>query len=92
MLIVRTANFSKRYKKLHDNERKQLDSAIRDICADPSIGSGKKGKLSSVLIHKFMMNRQLILVAYTYKDEIITLTLIKFGPHENFYRDLENSL
>lgn len=29
------------------------------------------------------------LLAYTYNDGTITLTLFAFGPHENFYRDLK---
>lgn len=29
------------------------------------------------------------LLAYTYNDGTITLTLFAFGAHENFYRDLK---
>jgi hypothetical protein len=38
------------------------------------------------------MNNQLTLLAYSYEEQIITLTLLALGGHENFYRDIKNTL
>ena len=47
----------------------------------------KVGDLSGVFVHKFKINKQLILLSYTLDgSEINLLTL---GSHENFYRDLK---
>ena len=89
MRIVQTARFSKAVKKLHRNQKRALDDAINEIAANPVIGGLKKGDLSSVRVHKFKMVEQLALIAYTFEETTITLTLLAFGAHENFYRDLK---
>jgi len=38
------------------------------------------------------MVNQLNLLAYSYEDEVLTLSLLALGSHENFYRDLKQSL
>lgn len=45
------------------------------------------GDLSGVLVYKFKMVKQLTLLAYSYHDQTIALTLLALGTHENFYRD-----
>jgi mRNA-degrading endonuclease YafQ of YafQ-DinJ toxin-antitoxin module len=35
------------------------------------------------------MVNQLALLAYTYEDNRLILTLLALGSHENFYRDLK---
>ena len=60
--------------------------------ADPMIGDSKAGDLADVRVHKFKMANQLNLLAYSYEDEILTLTLLAIGSHENFYRDLKQPL
>jgi mRNA-degrading endonuclease YafQ of YafQ-DinJ toxin-antitoxin module len=91
MQILQTATFSKVVKKLHPNQKRELDSAIKNIMNNPSIGEPKTGDLSGVFIHKFKMINQLALLAYTYNDQTVTLTLLALGSHENFYRDLKNN-
>lgn len=91
MKVVQTATFSKAVKKLHSNQKKDLDTAIKAIIANPLIGEAKVGDLAGVLIHKFRMVKQLTLIAYTYDDDTIALTLLALGSHENFYRDLKKS-
>lgn len=59
---------------------------------EPKIGEKKIGDLSGLLVHKFRMIDMLTLIAYTYDGETITLMLIAFGSHENFYRDLKKSI
>ena len=65
---------------------------MQRLIADPMIGDSKAGDLEGVRVHKFEMANQLNLLAYSYEDEILTLTLLAIGSHENFYRDLKQSL
>jgi mRNA-degrading endonuclease RelE of RelBE toxin-antitoxin system len=89
MIILQTRLFNKIAKKLHANQKKDLDRAVKEIANKPDIGEAKKGDLSGVFVHKFKMANQLTLLAYSYNDKIITLTLLALGSHENFYRDLK---
>ena len=52
-----------------------MDDAIRAVMADPEIGQLKTGELSDILVYKFKMVKQLTLLAYTYEDQTITLSL-----------------
>ncbi len=91
MKVVQTAIFFRAVKKLHANQKKELDTAVNLVMADPSIGEKKGGDLAGVLVYKFKMLKQLMLLAYTYENEVLTLTLLALGSHENFYRDLKRS-
>lgn len=88
MKIVQTPTFIKQSKKLHDNQKRDLDSAVRTIIANPLVGDMKKGDLNGIQVYKFKMVQQLTLLAYEWhKDEL--LILLALGSHENFYRDLK---
>ncbi len=89
MNIVQTSTFSKTVKKLHRNQKNDLDKAIKVIVENPGIGDEKVGGLSGISVYKFQMVKQLTLLAYKYEDQTITLTLLALGTHENFYRDLK---
>jgi len=52
----------------------------------------KRGDLNFLQVYKFCMNNQLTLLAYSYEEQIITLTLLDVGSHENFYRDIKRSI
>jgi mRNA-degrading endonuclease RelE of RelBE toxin-antitoxin system len=80
--------FSRKVKKLKKQEKKELDDAVLDILNDPSIGEEKVGDLAGVLVYKFKINKQLILLSYTYDEDEINL--LTFGSHQNFYKDLKN--
>lgn len=88
MKIEQTLNFKKSAKKLHPNQRKDLDAAVREINQNPFIGEQKKGDLSDVRVYKFKMNKFLTLLAYSFDESSLKITLLKLGSHENFYRDL----
>jgi len=90
MKILQTRVFKKSYKKLHSNQKADLDAAIRIIINDPQAGTSKTGDLSDIRVYKFHMIKQMTLLAYTFDDQTITLTLLALGSHENFYRDLKN--
>ncbi len=91
MNILQTSSFQKAVKKLHSHQKKELDIAIKRIAENPVIGEPKVGDLAGVRVHKFKMIGQLTLLAYTFEDTTITLTLLAIGPHENFYRNLKKS-
>lgn len=91
MNILQTSTFSKTVKKLHKNQKKDLDEAVKTIMDNPRVGDEKVGDLSGVSVYKFKMVKQLTLLAYKYEDQTITLTLLALGTHENFYRDLKKS-
>jgi len=88
MNVLQTPTFKKQIKKLHRNQKQDLDAAIQKIMDAPSIGEFKKGNLSGIQVYKFKMVGQLMLLAYEFYDTEITLVMVAFGSHENFYRDL----
>ena len=92
MKVFQSRQFAKAVKKLHSNQKSDLDKAVQLLIADPMIGDSKAGDLAGVRVHKFKIVNQLNLLAYSYEDEILTLTLLAIGFHENFYRDLKQSL
>ena len=87
--VLQTPSFKKTVKKLHQNQKKDLDDAIKVLMAEPTIGEQKKGDLSFLRVYKFNMVNQLTLLGYSYEDDTVTLELIALGPHENFYRDVK---
>ncbi|UJF17019.1 type II toxin-antitoxin system RelE/ParE family toxin [Vibrio sp. SS-MA-C1-2] len=88
--VLQTPSFKKAVKKLHKNQKSDLDDIIRQLLKDPYIGEQKKGDLSFLRVYKFKMVKQLTLIGYSYEDGTVTLELMAFGPHENFYRDIKN--
>ena len=92
MNVAQTNLFLRAIKNLHTNQKTDLDNAVKTIMKAPNIGQSKTGDLSSVLVYKFKMMKQLTLLAYSYDEQTITLTLLALGTHENFYRDLKKSV
>lgn len=89
MNILQTSTFSRQVKKLHRNQKKDLDKAIKVVAKDPSIGEMKKGDLNGVQVYKFKMVKQLALLAYEFHVNELQIILLILGTHENFYRDLK---
>ncbi len=92
MQIIQTRQFKQAVKKLTAKQKKELDNAVKIIMNNPFIGQQKKGDLDFLWVYKFRMNNQLTLLAYSYEEQTITLTLLALGSHENFYRDIKNAL
>ena len=69
--------------------KKILDDAVKTVVINPLIGQPKLGDLEGVYVHKFHLQNQLILLAYVFTET--ELTLLSFGAHENFYRDLKRT-
>jgi mRNA-degrading endonuclease RelE of RelBE toxin-antitoxin system len=89
MDVLQTSTFRNAVKKLHKNQKKDLDGAVKQIMDSPDIGESKVGDLAGISVYKFKMVKQLTLLAYRYEDETVILTLLALGTHENFYRDLK---
>lgn len=90
MIILQTNRFKKAVKKLHPNQKQELDLAVKAIVNNPDLGELKVGDLAGIRVYKFKMVSQLMLLAYQFENDTITLTLLALGSHENFYRDLKS--
>lgn len=89
MQVLQTNHFKKNIKKLHTNQKTDLDTAVKSILANPYIGKEKVGDLAGIRVYKFHMIGQLTLIAYKYVIESESIILLALGTHENFYRDLK---
>lgn len=89
MKIQQTAKFKKVYKKLHRNQRQELNKALESIINNPASGEQKKGDLSWLRVHKCKILNQLTLIGYQIDEGRLILTFVAIGTHENFYRDLK---
>ncbi|MBF0109253.1 MAG: type II toxin-antitoxin system RelE/ParE family toxin [Magnetococcales bacterium] len=89
MRILQSRLFKNAVKRLHVNQKCDLDEAVRAIAADPAMGDAKVGDLAGVRVFKFKMTNQLTLLAYEYEEENGALKLLALGSHENFYRNLK---
>ena len=87
--VIQSHSFKKAVKKLHKNQKADLDAAVHTIIDNPNLVIQKVGDLSSVRIHKFKMLKQLTLLAYQIDNGQLVLTLLMIGTHENFYRDVK---
>ena len=90
MKIIQSRSFERKVKKFTKPQKKKLDSEIKKIIDNPSIGTEKKGDLRGVYVHKFKIHALQYLLAYRFNKK--NLELIMIGPHENYYRDLTNYL
>jgi mRNA interferase RelE/StbE len=87
MTVVQTPYFRRSYKKLHTNQIKAVNNAIRKVLSNPLCGDEKKGDLAGVRVYKFKVLDQQFLLAYEHDKQ--NLFLLALGVHENFYRDLK---
>lgn len=90
MELKQTRTFQNKVKKLHKNQKEQLDQALKQIVKNPLLGELKKGDLEGVRVYKFKMVNQLTLVAYLFNAQEQSVTLLAIGTHENFYNNLKS--
>ena len=88
--IIQSPIFAKQRKKLHKQQIKTLDDAVKTVFQNPFVGDIKVGDLQGVQVYKYKSRNQQSLLAYEAVDS--TLFLYTFGSHENFYRDLKKYL
>jgi mRNA-degrading endonuclease RelE of RelBE toxin-antitoxin system len=87
--VLQTPTFKKAVKKLKPNQKKELDTVVKEIMAKPALGEQKKGGLAFSRVYTFKMNKQLTLLGYGFDDVALTIKLMALGSHENFYRDIK---
>jgi len=90
--ILQSGLFSRTVKKLHPNEKKALDRAVKKIIEDPEKGILKIGDLSGVRVHKYKVKEKQFLLGYQVDSDKLVLTLLALGQHENFYRDVKKQI
>lgn len=90
MKLIQAPSFIRTVKKLHPNQKKALDKAVRTLADKPSQGDEKVGDLAGIYIYKFKVENLEWLLAYRIQSKS-HLTLLVVGPHENFYRDLKRT-
>ena len=87
--VLQTQNFKKAVKKLHKNQKSDLDKAVKALIEEPLLGEQKKGDLAFLRVFKFKMTKQLTLLGYSYENGAVVLELIALGSHKNVYRDVK---
>ena len=90
MKILQSRSFERKVKKFSKRQKLQLDEQVKLIAENPTIGTGKKGDLRGIYVHKFKIKTTQYLLAYRFVEEDLELVMI--GPHENYYRDLKKHL
>ncbi|MBL4909847.1 MAG: type II toxin-antitoxin system RelE/ParE family toxin [Alteromonadaceae bacterium] len=85
--ILQTPSFKKSVKKLHKNQKADLDKIVKVLMLNPLLGEQKKGDLAFMRVYKFNMAKQLTLLGYSFENGTLVLELMALGAHENFYRN-----
>ena len=83
--VTQSSAFARGYKKLHQRQKLDVDTAVNIIVANPLAGEVKRGDLAGVYVYKFKSQTQLMLLAYGFNPK--TRHLLLLGSHENFYRE-----
>ena len=91
-LIIKQSNsFKKSIKKLPQQHKATLDNEVKKLAQNPLMGEQKKDGLDFLRVHKFKLSNQEVLLGYMLEEDELILTLLKFGAHENFYRDIKKT-
>ena len=85
--VTQSSAFARGYKRLHQRQKQDVDSAVNVIVTNPLAGEAKRGDLAGVYVYKFKSQTQLMLLAYEFDPK--TRHLLLLGSHENFYRELK---
>ena len=92
LTIKQSNSFKKTVKKLPKQHKVILDEEVSKLINNPDIGERKKGDLDFLRVHKFKLLNYEFLLGYMYEEDEIILTLLKLATHENFYRDIKNTI
>ena len=90
--VFKVNRLRKVFRKLPTRLLEILDVEIEKIANNPLIGESKHGDLAGIRVHKFNYHGLQYLIAYLIDNIERAVTVIAFGPHENFYRDLKRYL
>ena len=84
---MQSNGFHRAYRRLNEDQKVDVDEAVKTIVEDPTLGEAKKGDPAGVFVYKFQCVGTRLLLAYEYDPATRWLLLV--GTHENFYRDLK---
>jgi len=90
--VEQSTRFGKAKRRLRPKDQLTLDEEVKKIVENPIIGGMKTGALKGVRVLKFKTGPLQLLLAYEFNERRHVVELLDVGPHENFYRDLENYL
>lgn len=79
--VYQVPTFTKAFKKFSDKDKELIEDEIDLIIENPDIGEQKKGDLSHLWVHKFIMNNQQVLLGYSLREEQLELWLLNIGGH-----------
>jgi len=82
--VTQSSTFARAYKKLHPNQKQDVDKAVEVLVDNPFAVEAKRGDLAGVYVYKFKSQVKLLLLAYEFDPK--TRHLLLLGSHENFYR------
>lgn len=90
MRVLTTPRFDRSVKKVHAQEKRALDDAVKTVIVDTDAGELKKGDLAGLRVYKYRFNSEQMLLAYAANKAEQVIILMGYGRHENFYRDLKH--
>ncbi|MBI4634797.1 MAG: type II toxin-antitoxin system RelE/ParE family toxin [Candidatus Rokubacteria bacterium] len=91
-MVEQSARFARSKRRLHPKGQLALDDQVKKLMESPLGGEPKTGALAGVRVVKFKVDRQQLLLAYQFNERRNVIELLDVGPHENFYRDLQEYL
>lgn len=87
--VLEMPRFIRNKKRLVPKAQLAVDEAVKAILADPLSGEPKSGALKAIRVVKFKVGPQQLLLAYKLDEKRNIIEAWAIGPHENFYRDLQ---
>jgi len=88
--VTMMPRFERNKRRLTPKQQLAVDEAVKEIMADPLLGEAKAGALRAIRVHKFKLGPLQLLLAYHFDDQRNVIEAWAVGPHENFYRDLQD--
>ncbi|ENM3787760.1 type II toxin-antitoxin system RelE/ParE family toxin [Vibrio cholerae] len=89
--VFQTNRFEKQMNKLSQKHCELVEDEIDKIIDNPEIGTRKKGDLSHLWVHKFKLDKQEVLLGYSWIEDKLELYLLNIGSHENYYDSMKKS-
>ena len=90
--VVQAPRFAKSKRRLPPKAQLIVDDEVRRVVENPLAGEQKTGALKGVRVVKLKIGPQQLLLAYQFDAKRNTLEVLDIGPHENFYRELQDYL
>ena len=82
--------FERNKRRLTPKQQLAVDEAVKGIMTDPLLGEAKVGALRAIRVHTFKVGPLQLLLAYHFDEQRNVIEAWSVGPHENFYRDLQD--